>query len=228
MTENWKAVPGFPGYDVSDHGRVRSYFAQGGNGIEWHISKTPQRILQPSNKNSKGYSGVNFNSTSNHKTIHRIVMLAFIGPCPEGLEVCHNDDDPTNNHLGNLRYDTHQANLRDASLNGRYILKPEDVLAVRKRRANGEKLSAIARDYPIGATTVRDVCIGKSYVAVGGPLTRRNWYKLSPDDVSDIRRRITNDTSTTQADLARQYSVSESMISRIVNNTRRASNTEPA
>ncbi|WP_248099523.1 HNH endonuclease signature motif containing protein [Corynebacterium kefirresidentii] len=47
------------------------------------------------------------------KKVHRLVMAAFVGPCPDGMEVCHNDGNPANNYVGNLRYDTHQANYAD-------------------------------------------------------------------------------------------------------------------
>jgi hypothetical protein len=48
-----------------------------------------------------------------------MVLEAFVGPSPEGMEACHRDDVPANNHLSNLRWDTHRANLREASRNGR-------------------------------------------------------------------------------------------------------------
>jgi hypothetical protein len=35
---------------------------------------------------------------------HHLVAEAYLGPCPEGHEVHHKDDDPTNNSPGNLEY----------------------------------------------------------------------------------------------------------------------------
>ena len=57
--EIWKPIPGFPGYDASDCGSVRSYRARGGkgSGTAWHISESPQRILSYST-DSGGYKGV--------------------------------------------------------------------------------------------------------------------------------------------------------------------------
>jgi hypothetical protein len=50
--------------------------------------------------------------------VHSLVALAFLGPCPEGLECCHWDGDPGNNRPGNLRWDTSSANLLDRQRHG--------------------------------------------------------------------------------------------------------------
>lgn len=103
MTEEiWKPIPGFPGYEVSDMGRVRSF--------KWN----DVRILRPAT-NPKGYLGVLL-SNQNKKSflrIHQLVMLAFVGPRPAGLEVCHGPGGQANNRLENLRYDTNLANLAE-------------------------------------------------------------------------------------------------------------------
>ena len=49
-----------------------------------------------------------------------LVLEAFVGPRPDGHECCHYDDDPMNNHLSNLRWDTRSANSFDAIRNGRH------------------------------------------------------------------------------------------------------------
>lgn len=54
-----------------------------------------------------------------HYKVHRLVLGAFVGPCPEGLECCHNDGDRRNNSIGNLRWDTRESNIRDRTKHGR-------------------------------------------------------------------------------------------------------------
>lgn len=44
---------------------------------------------------------------------HRLVLEAFVGPCPEGMQACHNDGDRMNTRVGNLRWDTPKANSAD-------------------------------------------------------------------------------------------------------------------
>lgn len=50
--------------------------------------------------------------------VHRLVLTAFVGPCPEGMEGCHEDGDPSNNRATNLRWDTHKNNQLDMHKHG--------------------------------------------------------------------------------------------------------------
>jgi hypothetical protein len=50
--------------------------------------------------------------------VHRLVLEAFVCPCPEGRECCHNDGDPANNALTNLRWNTRKANIEDSRRHG--------------------------------------------------------------------------------------------------------------
>lgn len=117
--ENWKPIPGYEGcYEVSDQGRVRSL----GRTIFYRDGRTKtirERILKPNNT-GKGYKNVSL--WKDHKVqvklIHALVTEAFIGPRPEGLEVCHNNGNPGDNRLENLRYDTRSANALDRTKHG--------------------------------------------------------------------------------------------------------------
>lgn len=54
--------------------------------------------------------------------VHRLVLEAFVGPCPDGKECCHRDGDPTNNSLGNLYWGTHGQNMNDQVRHGTHTL----------------------------------------------------------------------------------------------------------
>ena len=102
--ENWRQVPGFEGfYSVSDKGRVRR------EGPGYHCRKT--RILKPGN-NGFGYRHVEFSIAGKCKVfrIHYLVLLAFVGPRPEGHCTNHIDFNPSNNRLENLEYVTPKEN----------------------------------------------------------------------------------------------------------------------
>lgn len=116
--EVWKPVVGYEGlYGVSNHGNVRSLdrFVTDKNGIKKRRKGQPLKpILQ-----KRGYMAVGIGGT---KYIHRLVLEAFVGPCPEGMETCHNNGVRTDNRLENLRWDTSSANNDDIVKHGRHWL----------------------------------------------------------------------------------------------------------
>lgn len=84
--ETWKPIEGFPGYEVSDAGRVRSPF---GN-----------YIGRPSGP--RGHVRVQLPGQQT-RAVHQLVAEAFIGPA-RGRRVERRDRNPTNNSVSNLRY----------------------------------------------------------------------------------------------------------------------------
>lgn len=50
--------------------------------------------------------------------VHDLVAEAFLGPKPQGLEVCHGDNNTRNNAASNLRYATRSENHRDKRKHG--------------------------------------------------------------------------------------------------------------
>lgn len=112
MTESWLPIPGYPGYEVSDMGQVRSYKGLG----------RPRRLKGSPGNGGHLYISLVNNGVRLSTSIHQLVLLAFVGPCPKGREVCHLDSNPANNHLSNLKYDTHQENMKDAAIH-RFIVR---------------------------------------------------------------------------------------------------------
>ena len=149
MTETWKSIPEFPGYDVSDHGRVRSYYAVRniGGTLEWYIAEKPQTILK-TRAGHNSYLGLTLTHSSGkryRRLVHSLVMLAFVGPRPANKMVCHRDDNPANNHLENLRYDTHAGNHKDLFRNNPRAwsrFARDEVITIRNRRATAIKILA--------------------------------------------------------------------------------------
>lgn len=155
--EAWRAVPGFPGYEVSDRGRVRS------------LQRGRPRILRP-DRGNRGHLRVTlYRGGQRHvRWVHQLVLLAHEG---EPI-VLHADDDPTNNALGNLRWGTRTENAADAVRNGRRPrgerigtakLTPARVRAIRRRVEAGESYASIARR------------LGVSKAAVGAAARGETW-----------------------------------------------------
>lgn len=112
--ETWRPAVGWDDlYEVSDQGQVRRT-APG-------PSTRVGRVLKPST-NSKGYSIVRLcrNGVQRNKRVHRLVLEAFVGACPLGMECRHLDDDKSNNQLPNLVWGTRGENEYDKVRNGRH------------------------------------------------------------------------------------------------------------
>lgn len=63
-------------------------------------------------------ASLSVNGKSRALYVHRLVLEAFVGPCPEGMEGCHNNGNPADNRLENLRWDTRSENVYDAVRHG--------------------------------------------------------------------------------------------------------------
>jgi hypothetical protein len=109
-TEAWRPIPGYPGYDASSLGRVRSR-RQCRTGKLMRVCVNPQ----------SGYFQVGLRDdggTQRHRPVHYFVTRAFFGPRPEGMIVRHLDGTRTNNHLSNLMYGTYAENSADRLRHG--------------------------------------------------------------------------------------------------------------
>lgn len=120
MSEEWRAVAGFEGgYEVSNLGRVRSldrvltfqkYHARGRRMVAV-TARLKGKLLKP----ALNLSGHQFVVLTGQRifSVHTLVLTAFTGPAPDGMECCHNDGDPANNVHSNLRWDTRSNNIKD-------------------------------------------------------------------------------------------------------------------
>lgn len=121
--ELWKAIPDFPGYEVSNQGRVRS--------VDRYLECTNRfgnrerrfyrgRILLSRLK--EGYPSVTLGGIHDERgyNIHVLLMRAFVGPYPsKDHEIAHDDGNRCNNFLSNLRYKTYQEQYQDRVRHGR-------------------------------------------------------------------------------------------------------------
>lgn len=116
--ETWVDIKDYEGmYQVSDRGRVKSLprTVKHKDDFEYAVQG---RILSGS-PNLQGRMGVVLCGDSHKRhEIHVLVALAFLGPRPEGLVVCHNDGDYLNNKASNIRYDTYSENELDKVRHG--------------------------------------------------------------------------------------------------------------
>lgn len=163
MTE-WRDVPGWPGYSVSDDGRVI-----GSRGRELAQRVTPlgeyREVLmyQP----GQGKAGRKI------FRVHRIVLMAFVGPptvdAPFGA---HLDGNPANNRLSNLVWASAKENTSHKELhgtfprgeqNGRAILTADDVRAIRARVEAGDRNCHLADEYGVSRVLISRIKLRKAW-----------------------------------------------------------------
>lgn len=124
MTVAYKDIPGFPGYRVGDDGSVwtcKKFVGLGiggGRGLKIELSPEyrPMRIATAHN----GYQYVHLRVDGKKKSlsVHGLVALAFIGCCPAGKEVAHENGCKTDNRSTNLSYKTRSENHADKHRHG--------------------------------------------------------------------------------------------------------------
>lgn len=169
--EQWKTIPGWPGYEVSNLGRVRSYRGLGGT--------VPYLVRDPRPKRTwiaaTGYLSVSLQVSPGRCSavhVHSLVARAFLGPRPHGLQVAHNDGDRSNARLSNLRYATPVENAQDKVRHGtnlagernpRHKVIGEEVLRIRMEYAAGGRQKDIARRYRISQSQVSNIVRGQSW-----------------------------------------------------------------
>lgn len=178
MLETWKPIPDYPYHEVSDLGRVRSIDRTFVMGSPWGTPRNVTRkgMVLKTPKTSDGYTAVCIrykNGKPRNIKVHVLVLRAFIGPCPPGMECCHEDGDRTNNRLENLRWDTDKANMADRTRHGRHakgtesvrsVLSEDDVREIRQKLAKGDRsMNSIGKDYGVHAATIRDIRDGRTY-----------------------------------------------------------------
>lgn len=149
-----RQIPGFPAYMIDTRGVVWSNRLRGrGRFCSWRpIKMKPGR---------GGYVVFRLFRNGKHedKPAHKLVLAAFVGPCPDGMFGLHRDDVKTNNNLSNLYYGTRLDNARDAFRNGRYYMRKrqQDYVEMQELREAGITAAAIANKFNVSVGRVYQV-----------------------------------------------------------------------
>jgi len=183
MAERWKPVPGWEDfYAVSDLGRVRSldrWTRTRGDGRRF----APGRILKAAIDGTGRYTVrlTRDNSGHTHK-VHRLVLEAFRGPCPPGMECCHGPGGPLDNRLVNLRWGTKKQNAADKIRDGHPHGPRGEQCAKKLTEA---AVSEIKRLYATGEWRQTDIAarFGVQQNMVSRIVCGQSWkHAIKPDD----------------------------------------------
>lgn len=176
MTEVWKPVVGWEDlYEVSDAGRVRS-LGRPRPGTYVGARGWSPRIL----KQAKGagrtvylFVGLSRNKVREYRYVHSLVLEAFVGPRPEGMQACHGNCDSSDNTLSNLRWASQKDNAADSMALRRHThgprqgsakLSTECVARIRDIRRFGIPYHKIAAWFGVSTTQVGKILRGEQRV----------------------------------------------------------------
>lgn len=134
-------VPGFVGYAVGDNGDFWSCATSSNQGWKCGLWKK----IRPYTMGKYGHLGVKIGGKT--VAVARAILMAFVGPPPEGMQAAHYPDrNPRNNNLWNLQWKTAYDNHQDKELHGTVMrgelhgnarLTEEDVREIRRMKAEG-------------------------------------------------------------------------------------------
>lgn len=165
MNEEWREIPRYSRYRVSNLGRI------------W--SKRDQRVKALKVDRAGYYQTrmVNDDGRPKFPRVHVLVALAFLGPRPEGIETRHLDGNKLNCTVSNLKYGTKRENMDDryrlnewafGERHGRAKLDNGKVRKIKQALASGERHKDIAARFGVGRSTISMIRNGT------------NWAEIAP------------------------------------------------
>lgn len=187
--ERWATIPRATNYEISESGiikrRIDSQNKMGGIVKRGYVPKQ--------HKDKDGYPNISLHCDEEKKRrlrVHRLVLEAFFGECPEGMEANHIDGIKTNNHISNLEWISHEENVRHAftiglrekgEKNPMAKLKDGEVWFIKKLLA-----SDMYKEKPKPHTGLTDRNIGRMFnvdsATIGNIKRERSWSHIKYEE----------------------------------------------
>lgn len=157
LEEIWRSIKNFPPYEISSNGHVRSWKGEGYLTLKPCVAQCGYRrvVLY---KDKKGYT----------KRIHRLVLEAFIGLCPNGYQANHKDGNKMHDVIENLEWVTPSSNIchayriglipqRAGKLNPNAKLNEQNVWLIKRLLWLKLPAKKIAIIFEVKLTTIYDI-----------------------------------------------------------------------
>lgn len=173
----YRAIADFPGYRVGDDGSVwtrwERHYPRGVRGVRYRPGAAWVRMAdRRSGKRGHRMVTLRRDGKSHDCLVHRLVLEAFVGPCPEGMECAHENGRPADNRLTNLRWATRVENSADKIRHGtdprgernpRSKLTDRGAAEVIKEIERGDPHAVIAARHGIHRATVWVIANGRNW-----------------------------------------------------------------
>ena len=174
MVEEWRAIDGFPDYEVSSLGRVKRARPD-------RYGRWMGKIISPINLRA-GYLQCSLSSVGGRKKllVHRLVCAAFNGPAPtDQHHAAHKDGMPSNNLPENLRWATASENEADKRAHGTLRFGATHHSATKPERA--------ARGSRVGTSKLTEAMVVSIRADARPRMEIAKAYGLCKSHVSEIR-----------------------------------------
>lgn len=168
MIEEWRPIKGFPGYQVSNLGRIQSF----------RKGDLFGKILKPSTANKYGRKIVALyvDTIRNDRLVSRLVCTAFKGdpPTPEH-QAAHLNEIASDDRADNLEWQTPEQNIATripSRGENHYAAKTTEAVVRQIRQMHAEKkhlnrhygaIPALAKQFGLTATAVEDIVNRKKW-----------------------------------------------------------------
>lgn len=165
MTEQWKTIPEFPMYSVSNLGRIKTHHTRKGIGEFRKLTTTKQ-----------GYLRVGFYSGGklHNRYVHCLVAQAFLEPDPQRPQVNHKKGVAFGHGVDNLEWMTRKENVQHGydvlgrqpmfgERNGRTVLTTDQVLEIKALIAAGKPNRFIAPLFSVKRHVIKEIRSGKNW-----------------------------------------------------------------
>jgi hypothetical protein len=159
----YREIPRLPGYRFGSDGSVWSRRKTHGFRDEFWLLSGAIRNGYPSVWLPGGYVSV-----------HRLILEAFVGPCPPGMCCRHLNGIKADNRIENLTWGTPKENTADREGHGTLSinvgskhpgskLNEADIIEIRRLRSNGMKMKDISDGFKVSRSTIGFVLSGKTW-----------------------------------------------------------------
>jgi hypothetical protein len=164
-----REIPGAIGYRAGDDGSLWSAWGKGRRkpGATWvRLNPWPKQ---------QGHLELKIRLTDGRRRAcfaHVLILEAFAGPCPDGMECRHLDGNPTNNRLSNLVWGTRLENMADKDRHGRQNrgethssakITEADVLEIRRLRREGFGPRELSRMFGLSSGNICGIVSGATW-----------------------------------------------------------------
>jgi hypothetical protein len=160
-TEIWIGVEGFPAYEVSNLGRVRSWTTRGRRSASGEQARAEHpTLLRISWRGGYGCVGLRLpnGGPTKHLRVSRLVCAAFhVAPPDPDSQARHLNDDLHDNRAENLAWGDWYDNWSDRARNGANTLTREDAEQIRACKDEGVSPDEVGAAFGVGGAMVRAI-----------------------------------------------------------------------